>query len=544
MNPLTLDNVNWQDFYLTDFFRLEKGNQNNMAILQDGNLPLVSAKKTDNGYKQFIAPNGKRLYDGNILTLNNDGDGGAGIAYYQPFQMALDSHCTALIPKKEMSRFQMLFIALCITKQRDRFGHGYSLNNSRLRSFKFMLPVNADNQPDWDFMEAYMRQQEKQILQPTIKQLCNQLIYNELVRGGGKIHLTNLNWKEFYFTEVFTDIQRGKRLKKADHQDGNTPYVSSTSQDNGVDGFIGNESGVRIFDDCLTVANSGSVGSAFYHKYQFVASDHVTQLKRDGLDKYAYLFMIPLINRLSEKYSFNREINDERIKREKIILPADANGNPDFAFMSSFMQSVESDILSTTLRYFADKQQITPPIANKSINWQNFLLRDIFDIYAGKRLTKADMKKGNRPFIGATDSNNGITEWVSNTNDSMDSNVLGVNYNGSVGETFYHPYECIFSDDVKRLHLKQSLSAAQGQGVSVASKENKYIMLYLKTAILQQKVKYAYGYKFNESRMLKQSILLPATPENTPDWDYMESYMRSLESQQLVNVLNYYIKCG
>ena len=254
--------------------------------------------------------------------------------------------------------------------------------------------------------------------------------------------------------------------------------------------------------------------------------------------------MIPLINRLSEKYSFNREINDERIKREKIILPADANGNPDFAFMSSFMQSVESDILSTTLCYFADKQQITPPIANKSINWQNFLLRDIFDIYAGKRLTKADMKKGNRPFIGATDSNNGITEWVSNTNDSMDSNVLGVNYNGSVGETFYHPYECIFSDDVKRLHLKQSLSAAQGQGVSVASKENKYIMLYLKTAILQQKVKYAYGYKFNESRMLKQSILLPATPENTPDWDYMESYMRSLESQQLVNVLNYYIKCG
>ena len=543
MNPLTLDNVNWQDFYLTDFFRLEKGNQNNMAILQDGNLPLVSAKKTDNGYKQFIAPNGKRLYDGNILTLNNDGDGGAGIAYYQPFQMALDSHCTALIPKKEMSRFQMLFIALCITKQRDRFGHGYSLNNSRLRSFKFMLPVNADNQPDWDFMEAYMRKQEKQILQPTIKQLCNQLIYSELVGGGGKILLTNLNWKEFYFTEVFTDIQRGKRLKKADHHDGNTPYVSSTSQDNGVDGFIGNESGVRIFDDCLTVANSGSVVSAFYHKYQFVASDHVTQLKRDGLDKYAYLFMIPLINRLSEKYSFNREINDERIKREKIILPADANGNPDFAFMSSFMQSVESDILSTTLRYFADKQQITPPhIANKSINWQNFLLRDIFDIYAGKRLTKADMKKGNRPFIGATDSNNGITEWVSNTNDSMDSNVLGVNYNGSVGETFYHPYECIFSDDVKRLHLKQSLSASQG--VSVASKENKYIMLYLKTAILQQKVKYAYGYKFNESRMLKQSILLPATPENTPDWDYMESYMRSLESQQLVNVLNYYIKCG
>ena len=104
------------------------------------------------------------------------------------------------------------------------------------------------------------------------------------------------------------------------------------------------------------------MGSAFFHSYEFVASDHVTKLKREGLDKYAYLFMIPIINRLSEKYGFNREINDERIKREKIILPANEDGQPDFAFMSSFMQQVEQDILGTTLRYFADKQQITPPM--------------------------------------------------------------------------------------------------------------------------------------------------------------------------------------
>ena len=138
-------------------------------------------------------------------------------------------------------------------------------------------------------------------------------------------------------------------------------YVSSTANSNGIDGFLGNESSVRRFENCLTLANSGSVGSAFFHSYEFVASDHITKLKREGLDKYAYLFMIPIINRLSEKYGFNREINDERIKREKIILPANEDGQPDFAFMSSFMQQVEQDILGTTLRYFSDKQQITPP---------------------------------------------------------------------------------------------------------------------------------------------------------------------------------------
>lgn len=122
-----------------------------------------------------------------------------------------------------------------------------------------------------------------------------------------------------------------------------------------MDGFIGNEGCVRKFEDCITIANSGSVGSAFFHQYEFVASDHVTQLKRKGLDKYAYLFMVPIINRLSEKYSFNREINDERIKREKILLPVNKEGEIDFAFMSSFMQEVEADILKTTLKVFKDR---------------------------------------------------------------------------------------------------------------------------------------------------------------------------------------------
>lgn len=68
--------------------------------------------------------------------------------------------------------------------------------------------------------------------------------------------------------------------------------------------------------------------------------------------------MIPLINRLSEKYSFNREINDERIKREKMLLPVKEDGEIDFDFMSSFMQGVEKDILKTTLETFKKRSGV------------------------------------------------------------------------------------------------------------------------------------------------------------------------------------------
>ncbi|MGH2182981.1 restriction endonuclease subunit S, partial [Enterococcus faecalis] len=86
---------------------------------------------------------------------------------------------------------------------------------------------------------------------------------------------------------------------------------------------------------------------------------------------------------------------------------------------------------------------------------------DIMNILSGVRLTTSNMIQGEIPFVGASDSNNGITNWISNTNSSSDKNVLGINYNGSVGEVFYHPYIATFSDDVKRLKLKYSVQSSK-----------------------------------------------------------------------------------
>lgn len=41
--------------------------------------------------------------------------------------------------------------------------------------------------------------------------------------------------------------------------------------------------------------------------------------------------------------------------------------------------------------------------------WKEFFFEDVLIVKSGKRLTKADMVEGERPFIGASDSNNGIT---------------------------------------------------------------------------------------------------------------------------------------
>ena len=78
---LSLSDRDWKEFRLLDYFDFIKGNRNDMASLTTGNVPLVSAKKIDNGYKCFVNNNGKKpAFKGHCITINNDGDGGAGIS--------------------------------------------------------------------------------------------------------------------------------------------------------------------------------------------------------------------------------------------------------------------------------------------------------------------------------------------------------------------------------------------------------------------------------------------------------------------------------
>lgn len=334
-----IKDLKWEEFSLLELFVPRKGNQKNMNALEEGETPLVSAKKVDNGFKGFFNVGNNEIFVGDCITLNNDGDGGAGLAYYQPSPFALDTHVTALYPKEKMSRESKLFISSCISRQSVLFGHGHSINSERLKQMTVMLPTVGKHTPDYSFMEEYMKKIEEKLL---------------------------------------------IRYKK---------YLSS------------------------------------------------------------------------KEISSRRKCNNTK--------------------------------------------------------WGEIKMTNLFDIFPGVRLTKQDQRSGKKPFIGSTDNNNGITAFCGNTNVSEDKNVLGVNYNGSVVENFYHPYNALFSDDVKRFHLKNHTG-------------NKYIYLYLKNCILKQQVKYQYGYKFNEQRMKKQVIMVPITSNGVPNFAYMENYMMNKE-QLLMN---------
>ena len=162
---------------------------------------------------------------------------------------------------------------------------------------------------------------------------------------------------------------------------------------------------------------------------------------------------------------------------------------------------------------------------NRGVKWESFCLDDIVTIDNGKRLTKAEMIGGTTPFIGASESNNGLTAFTSIINKSLDKNVLGVNYNGSVGFAFYHPYKALFSDDVKRVRWKAN------------KHNNRHTLLFLSTAIACQRRKFAYGYKFNTQRMRRQKILLPVESDGSLHWQYIQESMEKAETDSILAYL-------
>lgn len=347
------------------------------------------------------------------------------------------------------------------------------------------------------------------------------------------INLTNKNWQEFTFENIFeiSSTSSGIDKNKLAEKSGNIPYITRSDKNNGMDMFVGKQDEKYQYNRENVITIGLDTQTVFYQPSYFYTGQNIQILANQHINKYIALFLVPLIERQMEKFNWGGNgATLTRLKRSKVFLPTTLKGIPDYDFMEAYMRQKEQEKLKKYQAYVAKRLNqlgggnAVVPLEQKQ--WKEFTIREIFTIKSGSRLTRAYMQKGNKPFIGATDGNNGITTFVSNVNDSEDSNVLGVNYNGSVVENFYHPYKAIFSDDVKRLSFK-----------NIDGSE--YLFLFIKNQILKQKVKFQYGYKFNAHRMGKQKIMLPINNQNEPDYSYMKNYIKQLEYKKLVAYCEY-----
>lgn len=368
--------------------------------------------------------------------------------------------------------------------------------------------------------------------------------------------LSDREWKDFSVPYVFKKIQRGKRLKNADHVPGVVPYVSSTANNNGVDDYIEAIDGTRVFANCISLANSGSVGTAFYEPFAFVASDHVTSLKRENTSQYVYLFLTAVLEQQGSNFNFNREINDLRIRKMRVMLPVDDNDEPDYQFMEYYVKELMAAKRKQYQEY-VEQRLVELGIDNVKIpkggynldldsrEWKKFNVNDIFVVGHGFYNKKPPMSEnGDFPFIGASGENNGVTGFTTKkdvennsklgygTNEPLDKKIFSkghlcvVNNGSAIGYTYYQPGNFTCTHDVNPLWLR-------------SYKMNKYLGLFLSQMIKSQGICFAYARKWRPSRMIHSCIMLPVNDNNEPNYEFMEECGRKIMAKKYNQYLKY-----
>ncbi len=527
MTKLSLADREWKEFYFSEIFsKIQRGKRLTKENQKCGATPYISSSSANNGVDNFISNNDNVRKFNHCLTLANSGS--VGSTFFQNYEFVASDHVTALI-LKQPNKYIYLFLANQIQRIKDKYSFNREINDKRIKREKIILPINHQGNPDWQFMEDYIKQLEQEKIQEIVDYYQNKLlgclINNQI--GGGKTYIKK--WANFKIEELFSfENKPSKGLNHLDKcENGGINYIGATNRNNGVLDYVKPYPNLIYRGNAIAFIRNGegAMGYSIYKKEDFIATQDISVGYNENLTEYSGLFITTIADMVRGKYNFGYKRNQSRLNNEILRLPIDEQGNPDWQFMEAYIKSIEHDKIQAILQHLNDSHS---QHSTAQRLWAEFSLSQVFFIKSGVRLTKQDMVNGDVPFIGATEFDNGITAFAGNYNTSLDKNILGINYNGSVGYGFYHPYTCLFSDDVKRLELKDKSHA------------NAWVYLFLKTAILQQKQKYQYGYKFNAQRMNKQKILLPITPNHKPDWAYMEHSIKLLEIRKILKIIQYY----
>ena len=331
------------------------------------------------------------------------------------------------------------------------------------------------------------------------------------------MNLDTRNWENFKISDIFLPFINGKGITEQEIIDnpGKLAAIQSSSENNGCMGFIDEnyckEMDYKIVSQpCLTIARSGSAGYVSFQPKACVIGDSAKALliQEKEINEYHYLFLRTVLMANIYKFNYGRKVRAEQYMNMKIALPVSKKSFPDWNFMEMYVKSLHHKAIRTSV----NKKNV--PDINIP-EWQEYEMRILFHIEKGQRLTKEDMIDGPDNFIGAISSNNGVRQKIL-ASKFWKPNCITVNYNGSVGEAFYQSEPFWASDDVNVLYAKEFW------------KMNKYIAMFLITIIKANRYRFSYGRKWTIEKMKETIIKLPGKEDGTPDFAYMENYIKCL----------------
>lgn len=340
-----IDTSAWKEFHLYDIFDIDMGNKMDRGKMSDGTIAFVGRTANNNGINARV---GKVVdhekygtvepYEKGCITLALGGSIGSCFIQEEPFYTS--QNVAVLMPKTNQSDYALRFITSVITHS---VLHGKyeafteELNKHIKTDFVVSLPATSDGQPDWYYMESYM----KAVMEESEKSL------ESLRKADDTKHLIDVSgWGEFRVGDLF-DIHPTKAYKLTNAQlldDGDYPVIANSAYNNGIGGYSIKEPTEN--GNMITFSDTVDANTIFYQKEPFVGYPHVQGLYpikyEDKWNELTYQFFVSvfrgtaLVKGFDYGNKFRRDIAIELI----VKLPITSTGEPDWQYMEDYMRRI------------------------------------------------------------------------------------------------------------------------------------------------------------------------------------------------------------
>ena len=354
---LSIKDLNLKQFTLSEIFEIKslKHIDKNKLKKEDGDIPYVSQSKLNNGVLKFVCNHGpKKLNSGNCISIGMN----TQVVRYQERDFYSTTNLVSIY-NIHLNRYTACFICPMLENiLRQKFNYSYMALARRVSKIEIPLPVASDGNPDWDMMEAYIKdqivrikQQEKEGLKKKIEELEARILPKPNIP---RLTIVGKITADFTLGQIFPNIIRGTAIPKRIRKPGTIPYISASLLNNGEADFV-SVNKKYIYKDCLTVPFIGGENCTFYHDGEFVPSSDVAVLQNENFDKYIYVFLIGILNVIMQKYSFGYKASLERLQKQTIPLPITSEGKPDWEFMSDYIKTQSQIVFEEELKRLKSK---------------------------------------------------------------------------------------------------------------------------------------------------------------------------------------------
>ncbi len=142
----------WKEFSLYDYFDVIPGKYHYPEEYEEGTTPYYSASNENNGIGSYIDLEAD--FEGNKVVTGKVGC----TAFYAPEAFCATSDVNIFCPRFNMSPYVGLFVATVVNYSENyKWAYGRQCRVGNSKRIKIKLPVDANGNPDWQFMEDYIK---------------------------------------------------------------------------------------------------------------------------------------------------------------------------------------------------------------------------------------------------------------------------------------------------------------------------------------------------------------------------------------------------